>query len=126
MIGFSGDGLPLFNFSSHLSGGESRIPLWKSLLRVAFSFYKQIQEDRMSRRIFYYLTITVLFTVVEFLYGAITNSLGLISDGFHMLFDSMAIFIGLFASVMSRWKPSPSFPFGYGLEILKNIVTFYF
>lgn len=66
----------------------------------------------MSRRIFYYFVLTVGFTSVEFLYGAITNSLGLISDGFHMLFDSMAIFIGLFASVVGRWKPNSGFPFG--------------
>ncbi len=113
LIGFSTDGLPLFNFSSHFSGSESRIPLWKNLLRLVLSFYKQVQEDRMSRRMFYYFVLTVGFTSIEFMYGAITNSLGLISDGFHMLFDSTAIFIGLFASVMARWKPSPSFPFGY-------------
>jgi len=111
LIGYSSDGLPLFNFSSHFSG-ENYIPLWKNLLRLAFSFYKQIQEDATSRRIFYFFVLTLAFTGVEFGYGAITNSLGLITDGFHMFFDAMAIFIGLCASVMSRWKPSRTFPFG--------------
>ena len=30
-----------------------------------------------------------MFTFVELTYGVWTNSLGLISDGFHMLFDSL-------------------------------------
>lgn len=88
------------------------MPLWKNILRLAFSFYKQIQEDSTSRRIFYFFLLTLTFTGVEFLYGALTNSLGLITDGFHMLFDAMAICIGLCASVMGRWKPSRTFPFG--------------
>lgn len=52
------------------------------------------------------------FTFVEFAYGMWTNSLGLISDGFHMLFDCSALVMGLVASVMATWKPSKTFPFG--------------
>jgi len=52
------------------------------------------------------------FTVIEFLYGIWTNSLGLISDGFHMLFDCSALIMGLLASVMARWKPSKTFSYG--------------
>lgn len=46
------------------------------------------------------------FTVVEMLYGVWTNSLGLISDGFHMLFDCSALLIGLCAALMVHWKPT--------------------
>ena len=46
------------------------------------------------------------FTVVEMLYGMWTNSLGLISDGFHMLFDCSALVVGLCAALMVRWKPT--------------------
>jgi hypothetical protein len=41
---------------------------------------------------------------VEFSYGIWTNSLGLISDAFHMLFDCTALLVGLYAAVMSKWK----------------------
>ena len=53
------------------------------------------------------------FTFVELIYGAWTNSLGLISDGFHMLFDCSALVMGLYAAVMTRWKATRVFSFGY-------------
>ncbi len=61
---------------------------------------------------------------MELVYGAWTNSLGLISDGFHMLFDSTALLVGLYASLMSRWKPTRLFSYGYGrVEILSGFVN---
>ena len=53
-----------------------------------------------------------MFTGVELLYGVWTNSLGLISDGFHMLFDCTALVIGLCAALMARWKASRTFSYG--------------
>ena len=53
-----------------------------------------------------------MFTGVELVYGVWTNSLGLISDGFHMLFDCSALVLGLVASLMSRWKATKVFSFG--------------
>ena len=53
-----------------------------------------------------------------------TNSLGLISDGFHMLFDCTALLVGLYASLMSRWKPTRLFSYGYGrVEVLSGFVN---
>lgn len=52
------------------------------------------------------------FAFVELTYGIWSNSLGLISDSFHMLFDCTALVLGLLASVMSQWKPTRAFPFG--------------
>lgn len=61
---------------------------------------------------------------MELVYGAWTNSLGLISDGFHMLFDSTALLVGLYASLMSRWKPTRLFSYGYGrVEVLSGFVN---
>lgn len=54
-----------------------------------------------------------MFTGVELLYGVWTNSLGLISDGFHMLFDCTALVIGLCAALMARWKASRTFSYGW-------------
>lgn len=52
------------------------------------------------------------FTFVEMIYGVWTNSLGLISDGFHMLFDCSALVMGLYAAVMTRWKATRIFSYG--------------
>lgn len=58
------------------------------------------------------------------MYGIWTNSLGLISDGFHMLFDCTALLIGLYAAIMSRWKPTRLYSFGYGrVELLSGFVN---
>lgn len=62
------------------------------------------------------------FTFVELLYGVWTNSLGLISDGFHMLFDCSALVMGLYAAVMSRWKATRIFSYGYGKYPLKSLL----
>jgi zinc transporter 5/7 len=60
-----------------------------------------------------------MFCGVEFMYGFLTNSLGLISDGFHMLFDCSALVMGLVASVMARWTATRQYSYGYGrVEIL--------
>ena len=59
------------------------------------------------------------------LYGIWTNSLGLISDGFHMLFDCTALLVGLTAAVMSHWKPSRVYSFVYGqveMIFFKNVI----
>ena len=64
------------------------------------------------------------FTFIELFYGMWTNSLGLISDGFHMLFDCTALMMGLYASLMSRWKPTRLYSYGYGrMEILSGFVN---
>ena len=52
------------------------------------------------------------FTFVELVYGVWTNSLGLISDGFHMLFDCSALVMGLYAAVMTRWAATRIFSYG--------------
>lgn len=50
---------------------------------------------------------------VEVLYGLMSNSLGLLTDGAHMLLDSSAIIIGLYSSYLSDKKPNSNYNFGY-------------
>lgn len=50
---------------------------------------------------------------VELIYGLLSNSLSLISDSAHMLFDSSALALGLYASFMSKLKPNIYFTYGY-------------
>lgn len=51
---------------------------------------------------------------VQAFYGYATDSLGLLSDSIHMFFDCVALAIGLFAAVASKWPPSERFPYGFG------------
>ena len=75
----------------------------------------------MCVRVHFFLQV---FTIVELSYGMWTNSLGLISDGFHMLFDCTALLVGLYAALMSRWKATRLFSYGYGrIEVLSGFVN---
>lgn len=57
--------------------------------------------------------------IVQAFYGFATDSLGLLSDSIHMLFDCIALALGLFAAVASKWPPSQQFPYGFGkIEVL--------
>lgn len=115
LVGYSTSGLPLYQ--SH----EKSPP---SFLRALQPAFVKIMENSDSRRIFYFLILNLAFTVVELLYGVWTNSLGLISDGFHMLFDCTALLLGLYASLMSRWKPTRLYSYGYGrVEVLSGFVN---
>lgn len=118
-IGFSSSGLPLYSFS-----GEALQKTSQSLMLVAKHGLKQILEDPNSKKIFYFLCINLVFAVVELTYGVWTNSLGLISDGFHMLFDCSALVMGLYAAVMTHWKPTRIFSYGFDrVEILSGFIN---
>jgi zinc transporter 5/7 len=52
--------------------------------------------------------------MVQAFYGYVTDSLGLLSDSVHMFFDCVALGVGLFAAVASKWPPSERFPYGFG------------
>nr|XP_031531249.1 zinc transporter 5 isoform X2 [Vicugna pacos] len=119
LIGYSPEGTPLYNFMGDAFQHSSH-----SIPRFIKESLKQILEENDSRQIFYFLCLNLLFTFVELFYGVLTNSLGLISDGFHMLFDCSALVMGLFAALMSRWKATRIFSYGYGrIEILSGFIN---
>ncbi|KAF8934947.1 putative zinc transporter msc2 [Dissophora ornata] len=76
-------------------------------------YVKAILADPDSKQIFYFLLLNLSFMFVQMLYGVWTNSLGLISDSIHMFFDCLALGVGLFASVMSKWNANKTFTYGY-------------
>ncbi|PIO64712.1 cation diffusion facilitator family transporter [Teladorsagia circumcincta] len=90
LIGMSDTGLPLFAYKEAFlqKTGRSLVLFFKETLR-------EILANSDSRRIFWFLCVNLSFCGVEFLYGFWTNSLGLISDGFHMLFDCSALFVAV-------------------------------
>ncbi|KJH40880.1 hypothetical protein DICVIV_13160 [Dictyocaulus viviparus] len=119
LVGMSDTGLPLFAYKEAFLQKTSR-----SLFIFVKETLQVILANSDSRRIFWFLCVNLAFCGVEFLYGFWTNSLGLISDGFHMLFDCSALVMGLVASVMSRWPATHHFSYGYGrVEILSGFIN---
>ncbi|XP_027194114.2 solute carrier family 30 member 7 [Dermatophagoides pteronyssinus] len=86
-------------------------------LRLIFS-------DRNSRNLLLFLLLNFSFAFVELFYGIWTNSLGLISDSFHMFFDCTALVAGLIASIVTKWRANQAFTYGYvRAEILAGFVN---
>lgn len=59
------------------------------------------------------LFFTLLFMVVEFVCGWVSNSLALMTDALHMLADSGALALGLFAAWLADRPSTPRMSFGY-------------
>ena len=71
-----------------------------------------------------FLILNTLFTAVELGVGYYQNSLGLYSDGIHMLFDSSVVFANLVLISVSKWPPNEKFNFGYGrVQVLAGFVN---
>ncbi|CAO2612360.1 Zinc transporter 5 [Lemmus lemmus] len=122
LIGYSPEGTPLHHFMGDAFQHSSQ-----SVPRFIKESLKQSLEESDSRQIFYFLCLNVVFTSVQLFYGVLTKSLGLISDGFHMLCDCSALVMGLFAALMSRWKATRIFSYGHEIamatELLKDTAT---
>ncbi|XP_071073318.1 zinc transporter 7 isoform X2 [Dasypus novemcinctus] len=87
-------------------------------------WFRSILSDQTSRNLFFFLCLNLSFAFVELLYGIWSNCLGLISDSFHMFFDSTAILAGLAASVISKWRDNDAFSYGYvRAEVLAGFVN---
>ena len=119
-IGYSSEGQPLYRFAGDVLNRASKT----SIGSLAQGFLRKIFEEKESRRIFYFLCINLGFAFIELAWGIWSNSLGLISDSFHMLFDCTALVLGLVAAVMAKWKPTRVYPYGYGrIEVLSGFVN---
>lgn len=68
------------------------------------NWVRLIINDKDSRNLFFFLLLNLSFAFVELFYGIWTNSLGLISDSFHMFFDCTGLVAGLIASVSEDEK----------------------
>lgn len=95
-----------------------------NLLLKLSGWFRAILADKTSRNLFFFLCLNLSFAFVELSYGLWSNSLGLISDSFHMFFDCTALLAGLAASVISRWRSNDSFSYGYvRAEVLAGFVN---
>ena len=79
--------------------------------RALRTMFKHFMTDKTSFRIFTFLCINFCFMFVELLYGYFSNSLGLISDAGHMLFDCLPA--GTRVSLADgTWLPIEKVPVG--------------
>ncbi|XP_073128026.1 uncharacterized protein [Henckelia pumila] len=108
------------NFSYPELGFESS----ESFSATVMKPIRHILSERKSRKIALFLLINTAYMVVEFVAGFMSNSLGLISDACHMLFDCAALAIGLYASYISRLPANSQFNYGRGrFEVLSGYVN---
>lgn len=108
------------------TGKGERSRFTKALIPYAagYPLLHQVLVDKDSRRIFYFMSLNFAFMAVQAFYGYVTDSLGLLSDSIHMFFDCVALAVGLFASIASRWPPSDRFPYGTGkIETLSGFAN---
>ncbi|XP_045453010.1 zinc transporter 7 [Melitaea cinxia] len=97
-----------------VSGIREKFQNW---LRLIFS-------DKNSKNLFLFLLLNLSFAFVELFYGVWTNSLGLISDAFHMFFDCTGLVAGLAASLVSKWRANERYSYGYArAEVLAGFVN---
>lgn len=100
--------------AAHAALFKGHIPISsKGFIAGTRRMWRHCMTSPDSRRIVIFLIINLSFMFVEVVVGFWTNSLGLISDAGHMLFDCMALFIGLVASFVSKWNPDHIYTYGY-------------
>ncbi|CAH4031457.1 zinc transporter 7 [Pieris brassicae] len=111
--------LPLTQKDTRLSRG----PITGIREKIS-NWFRLIYSDQNSRNLFLFLILNLSFAFVELFYGVWTNSLGLISDAFHMFFDCTGLVAGLAASLISKWRSNERFSYGYArAEVLAGFVN---
>ena len=75
-------------------------------------FVQKCWDKPAARSMLIFLVINLAFMTIEMGYGVYANSLGLISDAFHMLSDCLSIFIALIASYISSGPKDKVYTYG--------------
>jgi zinc transporter 5/7 len=110
---------PRSKITSFLLPFVLRWPLLHTILaekdsRRIFYFMRQVGLPQNTVKLLIVSSLNFAFMVVQAFYGYLTDSLGLLSDSIHMFFDCLALGVGLFAAIASKWPPSERFPYGFG------------
>eukprot|EP00095_Tigriopus_kingsejongensis_P002773 maker-scaffold1101_size62595-snap-gene-0.6 protein:Tk02773 transcript:maker-scaffold1101_size62595-snap-gene-0.6-mRNA-1 annotation:"cation efflux protein zinc transporter" len=107
----------------HEKGSAARGRLSRAVECIR-SWIRLILSDPNAKNLLGFLCINLSFAFVELFYGVWTNSLGLISDSFHMFFDCTGLLAGLVASVITKWRADERFSYGYvRAEVLAGFIN---
>ena len=87
--------------------------IFKSNFPQLYEIYSVLSKKRNLKLLTYFLLLNLLFMFVEVVYGLLSNSLGLLTDGAHMLLDCTAVIIGLYSSYLSEFKANNNYNYGY-------------
>jgi len=94
------------------------------LKEKVLGWIRLILADPNSKNLLGFLFLNLTFAFVELFYGVWTNSLGLISDSFHMFFDCTGLLAGLVATVITKWRANDKYSYGYvRAEVLAGFVN---
>ena len=98
--------------------------LFKKTFPNLYDIYSVLSKKKNLKLLTYFLIINLLFMFVEVIYGLLSNSLGLLTDGAHMLLDCTAVVIGLYSSYLSEFKSNNNYNYGYlRSEILGTFIN---
>ena len=96
----------------------------KTFFPELYQIYIVLSKKKNLQNLTYFLLLNLVFMFVEVIYGLLSNSLGLLTDGAHMLLDCTAVIIGLYSSYLSEKKPNENFNFGfYRSEIIGTFIN---
>ena len=88
------------------------------------AFTNEILKSSMLKNLSGFLLLNLIFMFVEVIYGIWSNSLGLLTDGAHMLLDCSAILIGIYSCYLVEKKKNYELEFGYRRsEVLGTFVN---
>ncbi|ANQ48945.1 cation transporter [Flammeovirga sp. MY04] len=71
------------------------------------------QHQDNTSNIGWAFALNLFFTIIEFIGGALTNSVAILSDAIHDLGDTIAIGLGYFFERYSNKKENPTYTYGY-------------
>ena len=94
-----------------------------SFNKIQIAFF-EIWNNPQSRNMSIFLCINSLFMLLELFVGWRSNSLSLLSDAGHMMFDNCALTIGILADHIGKWNKNDVYTYGYGRwEVLSGFVN---
>ena len=72
-----------------------------------------IQQKQIRNVLIYTLALNLLVAASKIIYGSITNSISMFSDGLHSLFDGTSNIIGLIGIWIASQPPDETHPYGH-------------
>lgn len=79
---------------------------------------------KTEKNILFAFLLNLLFSIIEFIGGVITNSVAIISDSIHDMGDAMSIGVSYFLERKSKQNPDNNYTYGYvRYSVLGSLIT---